>query len=59
MSIEMADVSGLSLNNNTAGTTGDEERMREKARDAQQQVGRDVGTRYLLIMEGSSGSGCS
>ncbi len=45
MSVEMADVSGLTLQNNAASGTGrqnsaDEERMREKAREAQEQVDR-------------------
>lgn len=41
MSVEMADVSGLSLQNNGGRHgSGDEERMREKARDAQEQASR-------------------
>jgi hypothetical protein len=48
MSVEMADVSGLSLENSST----EEERMREKAREAQEQASAGM---ILLLMPGRSG----
>ena len=58
MSVEMADVSGLRLQAERS-SSADEDRMREKAREAQEQVSIRVNSSLLdlnVIMAGGSGS---